>query len=96
MLVPVVANLVNASLSTGRFPKCFKHALVTPLIKNGKLDENSMASYRPISNLHYVSKLLERCVTKQLQEHLLKNSCYEPFQSAYCPYHSTETAFLRV
>jgi hypothetical protein len=96
VLVPVVANLVNVSFSTGKFPKGFKHALVTPLIKNNKLDENSMASYRPISNLHYVSKLLERCVAKQLQEHLSKNSSYEPFQSAYRPYHSTETALLRV
>lgn len=84
------------SLSTGKFPKSFKHALVTPLIKNSKMDENSMASYRPISNLHYVSKLLERCVSKQLQEHLSKNSFHEPFQSAYRPYHSTETALLRV
>ena len=96
VLVPVLVNLINVSLSTGKFPQKFKHALVTPLIKNNKMDENSMASYRPISNLHYVSKLLERCVVKQLQEHLSKTSSYEPLQSAYRPYHSTETALLRV
>src|SRR5271156_4497020 len=55
-----------------------------------------MASYRPISNLHYISKLLERCVVKQLHEHLSKTSSYEPLQSAYHPYHSTETALLHV
>jgi len=84
------------SLTTGKFPKSFKHALVTPLIKSSKSDKNSMASYRPISNLHYISKLLERCVSKQLHRHLSKNSYYEPFQFAYRPHHSTETALLRV
>lgn len=55
-----------------------------------------MASYRPISNLHYISKLLERCVSEQLHECLSKNSYNEPYQSAYCPHYSTETALLHV
>src|SRR5204863_2512778 len=56
--VSPLTNLINSSLTTGVVPKCFKHAL----IKNCKLDSNSMSNYRPISNLLYVSKLLERCV----------------------------------
>src|SRR5438477_261462 len=57
---------------------------------------NYLASYRPISNLHHISKLLDRCVSKQLHRNPSKNSYYEPFQSAYHPHHSTETAFLHV
>src|SRR5271156_3642512 len=89
-------KLVNLSLSTGTVPKCFKHALVTPLIKNTKLDSNSMSSYRPISNLLYSSKLLERCVSKQLNNYLSSSALYEAYESAYRPLHSTETALLRV
>jgi hypothetical protein len=95
-IVSPLTKLMNLSLKTGVVPKCFKHALVTPLIKNSKLDSNSMSSYRPISNLLYVSKLLERCVAKQLNSFLSSSAQYEAYQSAYRPHHSTETALLRV
>src|SRR5271156_2499648 len=95
-IVSPLTKLVNISLSTGSVPKCFKHALVTPLIKNTKLDSNSMSGYRPISNLLYSSKLLERCVSKQLNNYLSSSALYEAYQSAYRPLHSTETALLRV
>ena len=63
-IVSPLTKMINSSLNTGVVPKCFKHAFVTPLIKNSKLDSNMMSSYRPIFNLLYVSKLLERCVAK--------------------------------
>src|ERR1700722_11149336 len=95
-IVSPLTKMINSSLNTGVVPKCFKHALVTPLIKNSKLDSNMMSSYRPISNLLYVSKLLERCVAKQLNSFLSKGVHYEAFQSAHRPQHSTETALLHV
>ena len=95
-IVSPLTGLINLSLSTGIVPKSFKHALVTPLVKNSKLDPNSLGSYRPISNLLYSSKLLERCVSKQLNSYLSSHALYETYQSAYRPLHSTETALLHV
>ena len=51
---------------------------------------------RPISNLQFVSKLLERAVYDQTHEHMTRFGLYPLLQSAYCKRHSTETALLRV
>ena len=54
-----------------------------------------MNNYRPVSNLTFVSKLLERMVAKQLHDHLSQHQLYEKHQSAYRKRHSTETALTR-
>ena len=49
-----------------------------------------------MSNLPYLSKILERAVADQLQAHLDTNGLHVKFQSAYRRGHSTETALLRI
>ena len=53
-------------------------------------------NYRPVSNLSFLSKLIERIVAVQLTEHFMQNELFDKFQSAYRKCHSTETALLRV
>ena len=69
---------------------------ITPFLKNSSLDKNIFKNYRPISNLPFLSKVLERIVAKQLNEHLDATGLHEVRQSAYRANHSTETALLRV
>ena len=95
-LAPVLTTIVNASLSCAEFPTELKKALLTPLIKKIILDCEIFKNYRPVSNLSFNSKLVERVVCVQLVEHLKTNNLYEIFQSAYRQLHSTETALLRV
>ena len=64
LLIPYLTKLVNASFNNASMDG-LKEAIVTPILKNSKLDPNSMANYRPISNLPFVSKLIERVVLKQ-------------------------------
>ncbi|XP_070556630.1 uncharacterized protein [Ptychodera flava] len=96
VLAPFITHLFNASLSSGVVPSHFKSAIIRPLLKNPDLDPNSLRNYRPVSNLPFLSKLLERVVASQLNIHLANHSLLTKFQSAYRAHHSTETALLRV
>ena len=84
------------SLSSGTFPTDLKRALVKPLLKKPSLDPNVLKNYRPISNLAFLSKVIEKVVAQRLFAHMTENNLHEKFQSAYKPCHSTETALLRV
>ena len=53
-------------------------------------------NYRPISNLSFLSRLIERVIANQLQLHLSFNALMSEYQSAYCKFLSSETALLRV
>lgn len=95
VLLPVIKSIVNTSLSIGQFPDLWKEALVIPLLKKIGLD-NMFSNLRPISNLQFVSKLVERAVFDQMHDHMMRFDLYPLLQSAYRQGHSTETALLKV
>ena len=85
-LSPFVALLFNKSLASGCFPQDFKNAVVIPRLKNNSLDTSQMKNYRPVSNLSFISKLLERFVQLRLQEFLDSNNLMPGTQSGYRQY----------
>ena len=96
VLLPRVTSIVNKSLEDAEVPLNFKQAVVRPLLKKPSLDKEVFKNYRPVSNLSFVSKVLEKVVALRLDKHLEDNILHEPRQSAYRKGHSTETALLRV
>lgn len=94
--LPAITHIIIMSLEQANVPSQFKEALIVPILKKESLDPNDLANYRPISNLSFVSKVLERVVADRLNEHLSTNNLLDPFQSAYRSFHSTESALLRV
>jgi len=72
------------------------NAIVTPLEKKGTRDSSQLKNYRPVSNLPFLSKLLEKVVQNQLQHHITSNDAMPKFQSAYRQFHSTETALTKI
>lgn len=95
-LIHPITTIINLSLSAGVFPDDLKTAIVTPLHKKHSLPHEELSSYRPISNLNFISKVLERIIHSRLTNHLESFPSMCPFQSAYRKFHSTESALLRI
>ena len=95
-LLPLLVKTINCSFKMGHFPSHLKTAIVTPVIKSTNLDCELLNNYRPISNLNLISKIFEKSVLKQLNEHLNRNNLYCRYQSAYRQGHSCETALVKI
>ena len=95
VFLPVITQIVNLSLTNGEFCKSWKVAVVKPLLKKPGLNLISK-NYRPISNLPFISKLVEKCMLKQLIKHCENHKLLPDFQSAYRKNYSTETSLIRL
>ena len=70
VLARVIVEIVNRSLSSGCVLMSIKHAVVTPLHKKPSLDKEVLSNYRPVSNLSYLSKILEQVMLKRLKQYM--------------------------
>jgi len=95
-LTPILMHIINSSLSSGTFPSEMKSAVIKPTLKKQNVDKDVLSNYRPVSNLSAISKLLERTVLNQLNQHLTENELYSKVQSGYRPKHSCETLLVRM
>jgi Reverse transcriptase (RNA-dependent DNA polymerase) len=92
----VPMRLVTLSFREGKIPVEYTHAPVTLLLKKEGIDADSLVNYRPISNLHTISKIVERVYMPKLAAHVRISPNYNRFQSTLRRGHSTETAHLRM
>ena len=96
LFLPVLCKLVNMSLKEGSIDGLLKTADIIPTIKDLGLDPNDLKNYRPISNLSFLGKLIERVVLRRLNEHMARHELDVPEQSAYKKFNSTETISVKV
>ena len=95
-LLPVLTKIMHNSLTSANVPQTLKAATVTPLLKKSTLSKEDLKNYRPVSNLPYLSKVVEKVVVKRLNTHMSQHHLHEYYQSAYRMFHSIETALTRV
>ena len=95
LLVPVWTHLVNLSLQSGTLDN-LKHADIIPILKAYDLDPELHSNFRPVSNLQFLGKLIERIVLKRLNKHILQNNLDIPNQYGYKPAHSTESILIKI
>ena len=95
--VPIWLELVNLSLRQGSM-ECLKNAVVRPLIKelDDVIDRDVLKNYRPVSNLVFLSKLIERIVANRLDNHMTKHGLHCSKQYGYKTNHSTEMLLVKI
>ena len=96
LLLPIILHIVKVSLNEASFPQHLKHASVTPIVKEEENNHQLFPNYRPLSNLTFLSKVLEKVVSEQINSHLIENNLHAKHQSGYKKKHSCETGMFKM
>jgi len=104
VLISATTNIVNKSLTIDMiidnvFPKIpFSHESCPckTINNNHSLDYYIVNNYRPVSNLLFLYKVIERAVVFHLNKYLINNNLDESQQSTYKSGYITKTSLVRV
>ena len=94
-VIGVITKIVNISLTTGAFSQSWKTTVIHPLLKKAGFDLIPR-NYRPVSNLCFLSKVVEKCMLKQFIGYCNANDLIPQYQLSYRANHSCETLLLRL
>ena len=91
-LAKPISVLFNRSLKSGKIPKDWKMAHVTPIYKKG--NKAAVNNYRPVSLTCVLCKSMEKIVREKILQHLSANNIISPHQHGFVPGRSCMTQLL--
>ena len=78
ILLTPITNIVNLSLESGSITDVLKVSHITPLLKKPSLSKEDMENYRPVSNLNFISKIIEKIISNRIRSYLDKTTYQTP------------------
>jgi len=93
-LVPLILRILNTLLFCSTFPDCFKDCTALPLYK-GKGARTDPKSYRPISILSPLSKMMAGLMHHRITTFLQRWRLPSPHQHGFRNSHSTGSAVIK-
>ena len=81
VLAKPVTDICNLSISLNKFQRAFKLAKAKPIFKKGR--KTNVSSYRPISLLPILSKVIEKVVHEQTTKFSNDNNVFYKYQSGF-------------
>ena len=91
-----VTDIINKSISQKKFPNRWKFGRLVPLYKGGGKDKFNPLSFRPISLLASVSKIMEKFIQRQLVQHMDTQGLWHNSLHSYRKYLSSSTALAQI
>lgn len=95
IFINILTDIVNKSLKNGVFAREWKMAIIRPLLQKIGL-ELLCKNYRPVSNLNFISKLVEKAALLWFEEHCRINHLMPDYQSAYRENYLCKTALAKI
>ena len=83
----LITNIVNQSLTTREFPFLLKLSHVHPRLKKDNLDKEILKNYRPVANIPFLSKVIEKVVATQTHNYVEAYNLMPTMHSAYRKHH---------
>jgi len=82
-LLSITPAIVSISMDSGRVPPVFKCVHIQSLLKKPTLYPDILKTYRPISNLSFISKALEKVVDTRFERHLVDTGLHATRSSQF-------------
>src|SRR6218665_167131 len=83
VLLPLLTVLCNRSIQDGILPASQKLSILVPALKCEGIDSNDPVNYRPIANVLFVSKVIEKIIAFQMSSYLETNNLLPGIQSGF-------------